>query len=365
MQSHRVLREIEIDRTPRVIQLEGIFDLDVKTVSKREWTVSWELPETWNIGLIVGPSGSGKTAIIEDLFQDSIVNEFAWDDNKSVIDGFPADVSIKEITGLLSSVGFSSPPSWLRPYRALSNGEQFRVTIARALSERRDITVIDEFTSVVDRTVAKVGSAAVAKAVRRQNQKLIAVSCHYDIREWLEPDWIYEPHTGEFSAVRLRRPKIKLDVRKSDRTMWKLFRNHHYLNTEIHLAAQCFCAYYDGEPVAFAASIHQPHHTTKMMKREHRIVCLPDFQGVGIGNALSAFVGGYWKAKGFKYFSSTSHPAMITARNNSKDWRMIRKPGFSSRLGKSTTEVSLAKTTATTRYISSFQYVGKARIVND
>ncbi|MEV1247900.1 hypothetical protein [Nonomuraea sp. NPDC049750] len=65
-------------------------------------------------------------------------------------------MSIKDIVALLGAVGLSSPPAWLRPYRTLSNGEAFRASIARALAESGDLVVIDEFTSVVDRQVAKV-----------------------------------------------------------------------------------------------------------------------------------------------------------------------------------------------------------------
>jgi ABC-type ATPase with predicted acetyltransferase domain len=90
----------------------------------------------------------------------------------------------------------------LRPFRVLSNGEQFRVTIARALAEQPELLVFDEFTSVVDRNVAKVASAAIAKAVRRRKQKFIAVSCHHDIIEWLQPDWIYEPAGDQLTLSR-------------------------------------------------------------------------------------------------------------------------------------------------------------------
>src|SRR5690606_16358303 len=113
--------------------------------------------------------------------------------------------------------GFSSPPAWLRPFHVLSNGEQFRVTMARALAESVGLVVVDEFTSVVDRTVAQIGSAAIAKAVRRRGGRFIAVACHYDIADWLEPDWIYEPHTARFARDRLRRPDIEIAVRRVHR----------------------------------------------------------------------------------------------------------------------------------------------------
>src|SRR5262249_31990363 len=177
-----IVRSIPVVRTARVLQLEGLFE--IPPTQRSDVVIEANLPieeKPWNIGLIVGPSGCGKTTVARELFGADLVSGFDWPEDYSLVDGFPESMSIKEITGLLSSVGFPSPPSWLRPFRVLSNGEQFRATIARALAENRSLTVIDEFSSVVDRTVAQIGSAAVAKTVRRRNQKLIAVSCHYDI----------------------------------------------------------------------------------------------------------------------------------------------------------------------------------------
>jgi ABC-type Mn2+/Zn2+ transport system ATPase subunit len=106
---------------------------------------------------------------------------YEWDGGKSIIDNFPASANIKDISKALSSVGFSSPPNWLRPFHVLSNGEKFRAEIARLLIDDErypDLVVLDEFTSVVDRTVAKASSAAVSRYVRNSKKKFVAVSCH-------------------------------------------------------------------------------------------------------------------------------------------------------------------------------------------
>ncbi len=93
-------------------------------------------PSAWQIGLIVGPSGSGKSTIARRMFGARLYRPRQWPDDRAVIDGFGAR-PIKEITRLLTAVGFSSPPSWIKPYRVLSGGEQFRCDLARALSGRR------------------------------------------------------------------------------------------------------------------------------------------------------------------------------------------------------------------------------------
>lgn len=333
MSSIDVLREVNVERTARVMQMEGMFDVPPSQKSVEEWSVELNLPESWNVGLIVGPSGSGKTTIAKELFGNDLISGWEWDDKKSILDGFPKDMSIKEIIELLSSVGFSSPPSWVRPFRVLSNGEQFRVNIARTLAEKPDLAVVDEFTSVVDRTVAQIGSAAIQKTIRKRNQKFIAVACHYDIIDWLEPDWVYQPHTGELLVGRClwRRPEINLKIQRVHSSAWKLFRKHHYLDTNLNPSAVCFCAFWNDKPVAFTAVLHFPHPISKNIKREHRTVCLPDYQGVGIGNAMSAYVGSLCKGLGYRFMSQTSHPAMIRSRNLSKEWKMIAKPNNKSK----------------------------------
>jgi ABC-type glutathione transport system ATPase component len=196
MKTH-IERSTKIVQSARTMQISGIFDLPPNEKSNLSWVVDLPIEDrAWNIGLIVGPSGCGKSTIAREMFGDNLVSGFHWPEEKAIVDGFPKTMMAKDVTLLLSSVGFSSPPAWLRPFHVLSNGEQFRVTMARAIAEMPELAVLDEFTSVVDRQVAKIGSAAIAKTVRRRGAKLIAVTCHYDVEEWLDPDWVYLPAEG-------------------------------------------------------------------------------------------------------------------------------------------------------------------------
>ena len=360
-----IIRQSIIERTPRVMQMEGIFDVAPSEKSVEKWDVNIELPDEWNIGLIVGPSGCGKTTIANELWKNEIVKRWNWSRDKSILDDFPKNMSIKEIINLLSSVGFSSPPSWVRSFNVLSNGEQFRVFIARTLAEKPELSVIDEFTSVVDRTVAKIGSSAIQKTVRKRNQQFIAVSCHYDIIDWLEPDWVYQPHTNEFYSGRYlhQRPEIKLEIKRVHHSAWRIFRRYHYLDTNLNKSSICFVAFWEGKPVAFTAILHFPHPIRKNTKREHRTVCLPDYQGAGIGNAMSDYIGSLCNGMGYSFISTTSHPAMIGRRAKSERWHMIAKPNRKTQtMGKAFAGKDKSKKTLgfAKRLRATFEYVGGA-----
>lgn len=364
--SAHIHKWVKVVESPRVLQMSGIFDVPPMQRSEETWDVSFTLPERWNIGLIVGPSGSGKTSIARELWGDRLDRSYTWQENASILDDFPARMPIKDIIALLSSVGFSSPPNWLRPFHVLSNGEQFRVYIARVIAEMQDLAVVDEFTSVVDRTVAQVGSAAIAKTLRKMDKQFIAISCHYDIIDWLEPDWIYNTASGEFTVCQdssgrylRRRPPIHLEVRRVNYAAWKLFSRFHYLDRNINKSSRCFVAYIQDAPVAFCAVISFPHALSPAW-RISRLVTMPDYQGIGIGARLGEFLGSAFVAATGKPFRITmSHPALISSYRRSSSWRLYRSPRRSGKVGKtSTLSLVSRRSVATKRLTAGFEYVG-------
>ena len=362
-----ILLEAPIADTPRVQQVRGLFDLPAEKSSRVEWNVDLPLDaKPWHIGLIVGPSGCGKTTIAQHLFRDARVHLADADAPEadaarlafargSVVDAFPESMSIRDIALLLSSVGFAAPPAWLRPFSVLSTGQKFRVTLAWLLAATppAQTIVFDEYTSVVDRTVAQIGSAAVSKVIRQRNQRFVAVTCHDDVEDWLQPDWVYRPAENLFAWRRLRRrPTIDLDVVRVQASAWPLFAPHHYLNARLAASAVCFLATWRERPVAFSAWL--PHFGPgPRTRREHRTVTLPDYQGVGAGNALSDFVASLWTGLGYRATSTTTHPAMIRSRLASANWRMHRRPSFARGNERTTRH-------ATTRLTAGFTYTGPA-----
>lgn len=346
----------EIDYIPtfRSEKVAGMFNLDVKDKLRREWDIGLPIEKKeWTIGLIVGASGTGKTTIARQAFGDRLHNAFTWDE-KCFLDDFSKNLEVREIVETLSKVGFSSPPSWLLPYNALSNGQKFRAEIARCLLEYDGLLVYDEFTSFVDRTAAQIGCHAIQKYVRKRGGQFVGVTCHYDVEGWLQPDWVLDMSTQQFKWGFLRRDKINIQVFRCDHKAWRLFRGHHYLSADANKSAIYYVAFIFGEPVAMVAVIPFPHPTIRRAWREHRVVVLPDYQGIGIGNRLSDFVGDIMIRENKKYFSTTSHPSLVNSRVRSPRWSMIRKP---SRILQSATTMR-GMASSCNRLSASFRYLG-------
>jgi ABC-type oligopeptide transport system ATPase subunit len=158
---------------------------------------------SWQIGLIVGASGTGKTSIGKKLFGGGkIIDLYDGWGKLPIIEEISPDGDFNAVTGALANVGLGDVPSWLRPFHALSNGQQFRAGLARLISDAPDEVIVDEFTSVIDRQIAKIGAMAFAKGWRRnKGKKIILLSCHYDIVEWLQPDWVYDTGTNELKKA--------------------------------------------------------------------------------------------------------------------------------------------------------------------
>lgn len=392
----------------RVQQIAGMFDLPLTGKVGESFAAEFPgLEEDWMIGAVVGPSGSGKTTLARQAFGDAVWRPGAWPADRAVIDGF-GDLPIKEITHVLTAVGLSSPPTWLKPYRVLSGGEKFRCDLAAALlprsqappgNERRarpclsdqppeqapsgetaeeaepqvqrvprqsqgtrkadcelriaesspshpqfPLVVFDEFTSVVDRTVARIASAAVARAIRsgRICKRFVAVTCHYDVLEWLEADWYVDLVDGRLHRRRLRRPTIRLSVAPCDRGQWRLFARHHYLNGGLPAASTCYVARWDAAAIASMndmspserPSVLPPAGPTPAafcavspllgavdVRRISRVVVLPDYQGVGIGARLLNTVAAHHTSLGHTVRITTSHPAMLAHLQRSPQWR--------------------------------------------
>jgi ABC-type ATPase involved in cell division/GNAT superfamily N-acetyltransferase len=299
-------------------QLSRSFDYEFAGTSSFVAPRMPDIPESFGIGLIVGPSGSGKSTLLKRF---GIEADITWDTGKAICSHFASAV---EAQARLSAVGLNSIPAWMRPYQVLSTGEKFRADLARRLVNG---AVVDEFTSVVDRNVAKACSYALRRYCDQQGlSRMVFASCHYDIIEWLQPDWVFDTNTGQLvGRGSERRPQIKLEIVPCSSEAWAIFSKHHYLSHKLNKAARCWLVLWNGTPVGFASALAFPNGNMKNAWREHRTVVLPDYQGLGLGVRISDAVARMFKEQGCRYFSKTSHPRMGGYRESSPLWKPTSK----------------------------------------
>lgn len=336
----------------------------------------------WKVGLVVGPSGSGKTSMGRKIFgEDAFYRPGGWREDAPIVDCIAPGGDFDAVTGALSAVGLGDVPAWLRPYHVLSNGERFRADLARIISEAPARVVVDEFTSVVDRQIAKVGALAFQKGWRRTGGQAVLLSCHYDIVDWLEPDWVFDTATGKFLRGSLwRRPRIELEIVRTDWRYWSEFEPHHYLKISKMIAACCYIGLVDGERVAHIA-VGSKNKGKEVEARACRMVIKPEWQGAGIGmrflNAVAQAQlegGPLARLAGRKVTTlfHTSHPGLCAALRRDGRWRQLSAMLFGNNKARSSGTLrrsfaSRGKTAGPTtgygghmRAVQGFRYYGPA-----
>ncbi len=275
----------------------------------------------WNIGVIYGGSGTGKTTLLK---QFGTIEKINFDSEKSLISNFDW-LEPNEATMLLSSIGLSSVPTWLRPFHLLSNGEQYRAELAYKIGKAKEneVVLIDEYTSVVDRDVAKSMSYALQKYIKKYNKKIVLASCHFDIMEWLMPDWTYSPLKGrvEKHDYRLRkRPQIELQIFRGRYETWNIFKHHHYLSADLNKSSINYVILMNDKPIGFVAILPFPGVGDEKTRRCSRIVILPDYQGLGLGKEILNYISSiYWKNE-YQMYIRTMSPSLGLALEKDKNW---------------------------------------------
>lgn len=316
----------------RAARVQSLFNAE----SGQAFDLDADLPiddDGWQVGVIVGPSGSGKTSIGRlVLGEGALWTGGEWPTDAPIIDAIAPKGDFNAVTAALAAVGLGTVPSWLRPYQVLSNGEKFRAELARIVAEEPDQVVIDEFTSVVDRQIAKIGALAFQKAWRRTTGKAVLLTCHYDVLDWLEPDWIFDTATGVFERAdagrRLRRrPRIEVEVRQVDGSYWPAFEPHHYLKLPRMVACRYFVGFVDGEPVIHLGVAPRLEHSGV---RACRMVVMPEWQGAGVGIRFLNHImerevsgeGQFGERVKAGYFH-TSHPGLCAALRRDPRWEQV------------------------------------------
>lgn len=326
----------------RAARVKSLFNATDEQATRFTLTADLDLPAEWSIGVIAGPSGSGKTSLGRQVWGEEFVYsaEGAWPADAPIVDVIAPGGDFDAVTGALAQAGLGDVPTWLRPYPVLSMGQRFRADLARVIAEAPDRVVFDEFTSVVDRQIACVGAGAFAKAWRRTRGQAILLTCHYDVLDWVEPDWVFDTATRHFQTkecLQYRRPRIDVEVRLGGWDLWPFFKPHHYLDSPNMPGGKCYVGFVDGEPVVHlgvaTSAVNVRGRSGRVVPtfeaRACRMVTLPEWQGAGIGMRFLNHVcqlqldGVGVKPRRLTTMFHTSHPQLAAGLRRSPLWRQV------------------------------------------
>lgn len=331
MQNFKLTLASPVATSFRATKAANSLDIDSEKKSVHHFEVQADLTTPFNIGLIVGASGSGKTTLAKHIYGDECFKEIL-DMTQPVIDQFPESMSYDECAAMLCGVGLTAVPCWIRPAYTLSNGQRARAECALQMA-RDDIAmiVIDEWTSVVDRTVAKVMSHCIQKHARKTGKKIVLMSCHYDVIEWLNPDWVIDANKQTYENRRSlwrdfkRTEQLQFDIHETTRGTWPYFSKYHYLSDRL-AGGKCyyFGLWSGANQIGFLAfSNYVPHRKgTKMQLHFNRLVIHPDYCGFGLGVHFLNKCAKIIADKGYEVMGKFSSAPVYNALTKDKHWRL-------------------------------------------
>jgi ABC-type Mn2+/Zn2+ transport system ATPase subunit len=331
MQNYVVTLQSPIATSFRATKAANSLDIDQQKKSVHTFKVKADLETPFNIGLIVGASGSGKTTLAKQIFGDNIFKEIL-DLTKPVIDQFPDNFSYDECAAMLCGVGLTSVPCWIRPAYTLSNGQRTRAECALHMAKsNEDITVMDEWTSVVDRTVAKVMSHCIQKHARKNNKTIILLSCHYDVLEWLNPDWVIDCNKQEYIDRRLlcrefkRSEQLSFDIRESSKESWHYFSKYHYLSDRLPGGLiKTYGLFHGKDQIGFQCfANYVPHREGKMKMHSNRTVIHPDYAGLGMGILLINKTSQHMVEQGYDVWAKFSSTPVYISMSKHACWKLM------------------------------------------
>jgi len=322
----------------------------------------------YKLGVIVGPSGSGKSTCLSQLSCNAARESISWDSMLPVISQISG--SLPRAQELCKAVALSSMAAQ-RAFHELSDGEQHLAELAKRLGDADgrgtdDAVPLDEFTSTLDRALARRVCSSISEFIRQSCKlRIIVATVHDDVAAWLDADWVLQAKTGSLSVPLrsmqhgtacegtgtrtlrshlsqtdgsdeqqvkelLRPPVLRLAVRhlstneSSKRVFHEAFEEHHYMQGKLPGMFSGVVARDEesGRLVAFhAISLFPASGNGGITMLESRLVTLPEFQGFRVGPEMSEGIGELLLSAGKRLFSVTHHPRLGGLRNASKLWR--------------------------------------------
>lgn len=183
----------KVERTPRVMEVAESFGLGIEDEA---WTIYDNLKLEINQGDVVyitGQSGSGKSVILRELAAQmakhlsvKTIDDVVLDHDKTLIDQIGKTTT--EGLGLMNVAGLNDAYLFIRKPSELSDGQRYRLRIAKLVESGAQVWVADEFGAVLDRTTAMCISNSLQRAARNAGATLLVATTHSDLHSSSKPD---------------------------------------------------------------------------------------------------------------------------------------------------------------------------------
>ncbi|EOC0083332.1 MULTISPECIES: ATP-binding cassette domain-containing protein [Enterobacteriaceae] len=195
--------QTRVTKTTRTLEIAESFGLGL---DEKEWSLYDNLEleiRGGDVVYITGQSGSGKSVVLRELQrlmkeegQDvASIEDFAFDDSKNVIDQLGKTTS--EALGLLSMAGLNDAYLFVRKPSEMSDGQRYRLKIAKLIETGAKVWVADEFGAVLDRVTAQVVASNLQRAARKAGATVMVATTHEDLKNALRPDVQITKHYKE------------------------------------------------------------------------------------------------------------------------------------------------------------------------
>lgn len=284
----RVSKEYIVNPCDKSNMITEAFGIDAGYIRK---ICNIDIPDDWDILYITGESGSGKSTIAREMFPNYKSEDIP--DTKLFLWGGEEEDKQIDTLSLLTLVGISDATMFISSYDELSDSQQARARIALEIMSDKDVIVVDEFLSTLDRKTAKAVAYCIQKAIRKYGKKGVFITAHEDLSEYIMPDYIIKGKSFPSDFVV---EKCHFDIYKNiilENTTFRYGDKYEYRNLslgELHYKGkytggtkEFLYAEYDGEVIGVLVSTYRMHDGGR---RISRVVIHPSYRGIGIGASI-------------------------------------------------------------------------------
>lgn len=192
-----------VNKTVRTLEIAESFGLGL---DEKEWVLYDNLElniDQGDVVYVTGQSGSGKSVVLRELQKlmaaegksVASIDQFTFEDDKNVIDQIGKTTS--DALGLLSMAGLNDAYLFVRKPSEMSDGQKYRLKIAKLIESGADVWVADEFGAVLDRVTAQVVTSNLQRAARKVGATVIVATTHEDLVNALRPSVQITKHFKE------------------------------------------------------------------------------------------------------------------------------------------------------------------------